>query len=120
MVKFRRVREKDIRNEPLHRWLTWLDKDSPEGFVEEVIKMDAAIRKAEEKMVYVSQDKEALRAYQMRQMALADWTNGLNHAREEGEQNKAIEVARNFKKMGISIEQIAQGTGLSVEDIAKL
>jgi predicted transposase/invertase (TIGR01784 family) len=64
----------------------------------------------------VTGDKEALRAYQMREMALSDWTSGLNHAREEG----IREIARNFKKMGIPIEQIAQGTGLSVEDIAKL
>jgi hypothetical protein len=46
--------------------------------------MDTAIRKAEEKMAYVSGDKEALRANQMREMALSDWTSGLNHAREEG------------------------------------
>jgi predicted transposase/invertase (TIGR01784 family) len=31
MVKFRRLREKDIRNDPLHRWLTWLDKESQDG-----------------------------------------------------------------------------------------
>ena len=46
MVKFRRLKEKDIRNDPLHRWLTWLDRDSPAGVIEEVIKMDGAIRKA--------------------------------------------------------------------------
>jgi predicted transposase/invertase (TIGR01784 family) len=84
MVKFRRVRKKDIRNDPLQRWLTWLDRDSPAGLVEEAMKMDMAIRKAEEKMAYVTSDKEALRAYQMREMALSDLTSGLNHAREEG------------------------------------
>jgi predicted transposase/invertase (TIGR01784 family) len=30
------------------------------------------------------------------------------------------EVALNLKNLGISVEQIAQATGLSVEDIAKL
>jgi predicted transposase/invertase (TIGR01784 family) len=84
MVKFRRLKEKDIQNDPLHRWLTWLDKDSPEGQVEEALKMDTAIRKAEEKMAYVASDKEALRAYQMRAMALSDMTSGINHAGEEG------------------------------------
>jgi predicted transposase/invertase (TIGR01784 family) len=98
--------------------------------------MDRAIQKAEEKMAYISQDKEALRAYQMREMALSDWTSGLNHAREEGIQEGREEgiqegivkgreegiraIARNLKKMGIAVEQIAQGTGLSIEDIAKL
>jgi predicted transposase/invertase (TIGR01784 family) len=88
--------------------------------VEEAIKMDAGIRKAEEKMGDISRDKEALRVYQMREMALSDWTSGVNHARKEGKQEGMREVARNFKKMGIPVEQIARGTGLSVEEIAKL
>jgi predicted transposase/invertase (TIGR01784 family) len=78
--------------------------------------MDTAIRKAEEKMVHVSMDKEALRAYQMREMALSDWVSGINHAKRE----EKIEIARNFKEMGISAEQISQGTGLSIEEIVKL
>jgi predicted transposase/invertase (TIGR01784 family) len=68
----------------------------------------------------VSIDKEALRAYQMREMALSDWTSGLNHARREGKREGIQEIARNFKKIGVPLEQIAQGTGLSVEDIARL
>jgi predicted transposase/invertase (TIGR01784 family) len=140
MIKFRRLKEKDIKNEPLHRWLTWLDKDSPERLVEEVLKMDMGIQKAEEKMVYVTRDKEALRAYQMREMALSDWTSGLNHAREEGMQTgilqgiqkgrkegiqegslkKAMEIARNLKMIGVPVEQIAKAAGLSIEEVAEL
>ncbi|MFP3090281.1 Rpn family recombination-promoting nuclease/putative transposase [Treponema sp. TIM-1] len=128
MVKFRRLGEKDIRNDPLHRWLTWFDQKSPQPLVEEIIKMDTAIRKAEEKMVYVSSDKEALRAYQMRELALSDWTSGLNHAREEGmrkgrqegRQENMQEIAKALKALGDPVEKIAVVTGLSVEDIAKL
>jgi predicted transposase/invertase (TIGR01784 family) len=124
MVKFRRLAEKDIRNVPLHRWLTWFDKDTPETILEEVIRMDTAIRKADERLAYVSSDKEALRAYQMREMALSDWTSGINHAREEGRLEGRLEgqreIARNLKKLDIPVEQIAQGTGLSIEDITKL
>jgi predicted transposase/invertase (TIGR01784 family) len=128
MVKFRRIGEKDIRNDSLQRWLTWLDKDSPGGLVEEVVRMDMAIRKAEEKMVYVTSDKEALRAYQMREMALSDWTSGLNHARREGIQEgieKGIEkgkreIAFKMKKRGVSVDQIAEDTGLSVEEIRRI
>jgi len=31
-----------------------------------------------------------------------------------------MKVAREFKKMGISAEDIAKGTGLSIEEIEKL
>jgi flagellar biosynthesis/type III secretory pathway protein FliH len=35
-------------------------------------------------MVYVTGDKEAIRAYEMRQMALSDYTSTMNYARDEG------------------------------------
>jgi predicted transposase/invertase (TIGR01784 family) len=132
MVKFRRIGERDIRNDALQRWLTWFDQDSPKSLVEEVIRMDVGIQRAEEKMEYVSSDKEALRVYQMREMAMSDWTSGLNQARREGIQRgrregiqrgrrEGIEkVAAQMKKLGITIDQIAEATGLSVEDIAAL
>ena len=45
-------------------------------------------------------------------------------AREEGEargaHRKALETARNLLSLRLSIENIAQATGLSAEDIAKL
>jgi predicted transposase/invertase (TIGR01784 family) len=143
MVKFRRLKEKDIRNDPLHRWLAWLDQDSPEGLIEEAMKMDTAIRKAEEKMAYVASDKEALRAYQMRAMALSDLTSGFNHAREEGlregiqkgiqegiqkgmregrkegMQEGMREIASRMKERGVPVDQIAEYTGLSLEEIGR-
>ena len=39
---------------------------------------------------------------------------------EKGEKRKAIETAKNFLKMGLSIEQVAQGTGLTISEIEKL
>jgi predicted transposase/invertase (TIGR01784 family) len=50
----------------------------------EILEMDPAIRRAEEKMAALMNDKEALRAYQMREMALSDYTSGINHAKREG------------------------------------
>jgi predicted transposase/invertase (TIGR01784 family) len=136
MVKFKAIGEKDIRNDPLQRWLAWFDKDSPRGLVEEVVKMDRAIGKAEARVAHISKDKEALRAYEMRQMALSDWTSGINHARREGiktgiktgmkegiktgEEQKAVETARNSKAAGIPIDQIARITGLTEAQIREL
>jgi predicted transposase/invertase (TIGR01784 family) len=124
MVKFRRLAERDIKNDPLQRWLTWFDTESSQKLVEEVLTMDAAIQKAEEKMVYVSNDKEALRAYQMREMALSDWTSGVNHARregkQEGKQEGALEIAKNALKKGFPIDTIAEITGLDTDTIKKL
>jgi predicted transposase/invertase (TIGR01784 family) len=132
MVKFRRLADRDIRNDPLQRWMTWFDKESPSRLVEEVVTMDTAIQKAEEKMVYVSNDKETLRAYQMREMALSDWTSGLNHARREGKQEGRregkregkregiLEIARNALEKRLPIDTIAEITGLDTDAIKRL
>ena len=122
--------------------------------------MDKAIGRAAERVAYVSSDKEALRVYEMRQMALSDLTSGLNHARREGvkegiekgiaegikkgkreglveglqkgkqeglveglqkgKQERQKEISRNLKSFGVSVEQIAQATGLSKAEIARL
>jgi predicted transposase/invertase (TIGR01784 family) len=116
MVKFRRLGEKDIRNDPLHRWLAYFDQGSPGELIEEVIKMDAGIQKAQERLVVVTNDKEALREYHLREMALSDWTSGVNHARRE--EQKAI--ARRMKARGRLLAEIVEDTGLTVEQIEKL
>lgn len=38
----------------------------------------------------------------------------------KGREEAKIEMAKNFLKMGLSIEQISEGTGLTVEEIRKL
>ena len=45
---------------------------------------------------------------------------GRKEGREEGRADKTKEVAQNMKKMGMSIEQIAQACGISVEEAEKL
>ena len=45
---------------------------------------------------------------------------GMEQGIAEGEHRNAIETARNFLQMGLSKEQVAQGTGLSIEEIQKL
>ncbi|CDS96919.1 hypothetical protein BN1088_1432355 [Sphingobacterium sp. PM2-P1-29] len=39
---------------------------------------------------------------------------------EKGEHEKAIAIALEFKKMGLPVEDIVKGTGLSIEEIEKL
>ena len=45
---------------------------------------------------------------------------GLQQWKEEGAHEKAIETAKNFLKMGLFVEQVANGTSLSIETINKI
>ena len=49
------------------------------------------------------------------------YDSGMSKGLEKGAHEKAIETAKNFLKMNnLSVEQIAQGTGLNVEEVQKL
>ena len=47
-------------------------------------------------------------------------SQGMSQGISQGEHQKAIETAKKFLAMGISVEQVAQGTGLSLETINNL
>jgi predicted transposase/invertase (TIGR01784 family) len=116
MIKFRKLKAKDVINKPLERWLTFFDITTPEEQLQEVIRMDGAINKTNERLNFVSQDKDFLREYHMREMAQLDWNTALS----TGIEKKQIEIVKNFIKMGLPITQIAEGTGLDTETIQSL
>jgi hypothetical protein len=65
-------------------------------------------------------------AYKLQTISLEQYVAEIDKAeawmegKEEGKEEGKFEVARNFLKMGLSPDQIAQGTGLSVEEISAL
>lgn len=81
-----------------------------------------------ELMDILANDKEVLRLYHLREMAQIDYNSGMKKAKDEGRaegraEGKAeekIEVARNMKADGESVEKIMRYTGLSKEEIEKL
>jgi len=124
MVKFRKLKTGDIANNLLERWLTFLDVNTPEETLREVIQMDSAISKANERLNFVTQDKEFLRNYHLREMAMSDWTTGVNTAMEKGIEKgamqKQIEIAGNLLGEGLPMELIQKTTGLDMETIQSL
>jgi predicted transposase/invertase (TIGR01784 family) len=124
MVRFRRLKNKDIRNKPLERWLSYFDISTPEEELKEIIRMDSAINKTQERLDFVTQDKEVLREYHMREMALSDWTTGINTAIEQGIERgamqKQIEIAKNMLRKELSMDLIHEVTGLDMETIMEL
>jgi len=140
MVKFRRKRGADMKNEALRRWLQYFDENSSDEELMEVLEMDAAIRKAYEAAERVSMDKEQLRLYHMREMAILDYNSNMNAFRREGkaeglaegraegltegiargEAQAIIAVAKKLLEQGVPFQQIVNSTGLSEDEIRTL
>jgi len=119
MVQYRK-QWKGKLDDPLSRWLAWFNMSKGKELAEEAVKMDAAIQAANERMVYVTGDKEAIRAYERYQMALSDYTSEMNYARDEARADEKLEIARKMKEMGDSIEKIQTITGLPPETIEQM
>lgn len=135
MTKFRKMKSYDLEN-PLHRWLIYFNDRSPEGLIEEVIKMDDYIQMVRDRLETLSQSPEEMRAYTRYSKALSDYVSNVNGARREGriegekagriEGEKAGELSNKIKTAkialakGYSVTEITELTGLSAEEIAGL
>jgi predicted transposase/invertase (TIGR01784 family) len=113
-----------VNDEPLIPWLVWFDKKSTPEMVEEVIRMNSAIQAANDRMVYLSGDEDAIRAYEVRFKAACDRTSAHNYAirkgEAKGETKKALEIARKMKAIGRPSAEITEVTGLSPETVEGL
>ncbi len=69
-------------------------------------------------------DKLQRREYEQREKALRDYYSYIGESYEEGiqqgEQNKSKEIALRMLKRGKDINEIAEDTGLNIEEIQKL
>ena len=113
MVKYReQVRELSAEQElslkdPLFRWLVWLDKSSKPELLEEVTKMDTAIKTAEERLEHITQDDDAMWALTRYMMGECDRTAELNYALEKGRKKEREEVL-DLINQGLTPEEIKQ------------
>ena len=123
MVKYRKQSRKINgvieSTDPLYRWLVWLDKGSSPELLAEVMKMDTAIQSANERMVYVTGDKESIRAYWRHQMDLSDRTSELNFARDEG-RAEAREELREEVREEVCTEVHAEGRAKGRNEVIDL
>jgi len=133
MVKYRKTRGK--LKDPLIRWLTWFDRSSTPELIEEVVKMDSAIQTADERLLHVTGDEDAQRAYLVRFRAMCDLTSmqnashrkgfeegmakGYTEGLNEGIVKDKLEVAKKALAKGLSVEMIHDITGLDIETIRK-
>ncbi|MEJ8554833.1 Rpn family recombination-promoting nuclease/putative transposase [Tepidibacter sp. Z1-5] len=121
--KFNELDEKNLKDDKLQRWLTFFNKDISEETLKELMDMDEDIKRAEERLEYLSSDKKTIELYKAREKSLHERANMINSAKEEGiEQGKEqvkIEIAKSLLDI-LDIETIALKTGLSIEKVKKL
>ena len=112
------------RKSMLDVWMAFL-KNPLNDDIQEV----PEVRKALDTLKEISADEDTRDTYYLRQHTEFGYISeknvavekahksGIEEGKAEGANEKAIEVAKNLLNMGLSVEQVAQGTGLTVNEI---
>lgn len=104
---------------PLEEWIEYLKS----GRIRQDTKAPG-LEEAREKLAYYSMSREEQVAYDEHVNAVMIQNGVLDGAKleglVEGEKRKQVEIARNMKNLGLSIEVIVAATGLSKEEIVDL
>jgi predicted transposase/invertase (TIGR01784 family) len=100
-------------------WLQFLRSKTKEEF-DMVAETNEEIRKAVKQLYILSQDQKNRDEYEWRLKCLRDYNTGMNSAFRSGKAEGKAEVAKKMKARGRSIEEIAEDTGLSVDEIETL
>jgi predicted transposase/invertase (TIGR01784 family) len=127
MRKFMKLKDKDIANNKMHRWLTFLNQSTNEEIVKEVSAMDTAINQANKKYEYVLSDKEALHQAMLRERAIIGYNSNIADAEERGEkrerkrsEQEKLETAYEMFADGENITKIRKYSRLPDEELAKI
>lgn len=115
LPKFRELSSKNYKEESLHRWLTFLEKDISKDVLKELMQMEPAIKMAEEKLDFLSSDPRTIEFYKARENSAHEKANLIS----TGERKARIEVAKALMDL-LDDETIALKTGLTITEVKNL
>lgn len=115
LPKFRELTGKNYKDESLHRWLTFLEKDISHDVLKELMEMEPAIKMAEEKLDLLSSDPTTIELYKARENSAHEKANLIS----TGERKAKIEVAKALMDILDDIT-ISLKTGLTIEEVKAL
>ena len=124
MPKFKKIENKNLEEYKLQRWMMFLRNDISQEELEVLINMDKDIKKAEEKLEYLSSDPVTQELYFERERALHEKANlintGIRQGIKQGIKQGKIEMARKLLQNNFSVQMIVELTELTEEEINEI
>jgi len=107
----------------LERWAVFFrytpDKEKRE-LINEIIKAEEGIAMGAQVLLSISKDENERARLTSEYKFAVDLQSKTVEARREARREEKRDIARNFLKMNIPIEQIAEGTGLTIQEVENL
>ena len=131
LPKFRRIIEKNYREDILQMWMMFFQQDTSREVLMEMSEIEPAIKQAEDKLEYLSSDPRTIARYRARENSEHERANiyssgvergleqGLAQGIEQGLEQAKYMLAQNLLDV-LDDYQIATKTGLSLEEVQEL
>lgn len=111
-------------NDNLVLWLTFIKGVATADEWKELCRKMPEMKKAFEKLVYISHDEEQRILAEQREQAWLDYNSDIYDAKEEGKEEgrkeEKVATAKKLLAIGMDMVMVMQVTGLSKEDIIQL
>ena len=124
LVKVRRLIDKPVEQltkaEKWGMFFAYADSEKHQPYVRKVIESEEALMAADFIVKTMSKEDAEWFRQNSYENAIWDYNHGMYRAEKRGERRKALETAKNFLHMGIDAFKVAQGTGLTVEEVQEL
>ena len=119
-----KIKEFDLNN-PIHRLGIFFNKKHvKEELFQEVLKMDAKIRRVDENIGKILEDEQTRHKYEFAELMNKQYEAELDHSKEEGieigEEKEKFRIALKMIDINSPLENISKITGLSIEELQKL
>ena len=102
-------------------FFAYADSEKHQPYVRKVIESEEALMAADFIVKTMSKEDAEWFRQNSYENAIWDYNHGMYRAEKRGERRKALNAAKNLLAMHIlTIEQIAQAIGLSVEEVQEL
>ena len=127
ILEIPKIKDSEILKDELARWMKFIKNPGDEE-VQKIMEENKFYKQARKELAYLSGDPDFQRLLESRAGFLMDMESYAVQREEEaeakgkaeGKSEAIIETAKKLLKMGLSIEQIIEATGLTKEEIEKL
>lgn len=113
------MRNVSNKKDELRLWLMFIDNPENEE-VQRAMEENKLLKQAMEEYEYLRGDEMFWRIVELREKNLRDEISAKENAREEGERNKQVSIAKRLLKQKFSIEEVSDITELTNEEVQKI
>lgn len=119
ILELEKMRNVSNKKDELRLWLMFIDNPENEE-VQRAMEENKLLKQAMEEYEYLRGDEMFWRIVELREKNLRDEISAKENAREEGERNKQVSIAKRLLKQKFSIEEVSDITELTNEEVQKI